>query len=520
MVAPEFEVQPEGGRVELQRTPVLPDRLVPAGERVKARGVVASGVHGAGIELDCPAELRLPGGPVPLREERDVAGGVVNLGEGIVQGPGSLHRSQGPGAEREIPDEGVHGIGLEQKGVRQRELWVPDRRLFEVGRRLAELPAVEEVPPVGIGLVRRRLGRWVSDSWTGAELDPKIGGDGLRNLALQRHDVRGLALERAGPQMSVGRRPDELRGDPYPSARPQDRAFDHRIHPELPRDLGQGLRRALVAHRRGARYDLPCLDVSQLGNQLLRHPVGEVLLGRVAGEVRQGQDGNGPDNGRPRGSRQPTAHEPGSRQGDQRREQSSSRQDDPAPPGAWSGGRRCLHRRWRYGRGGGRRCFCSRSRDRGLPRHGHENAIAPPADRADGLRVSRRLPQRSPQLDDTPRQRIVGDERVRPELLVDLVLRHHTPFPPGEADEKIHRFRRDLTGLAVANQRIQLGLDQPRPQEEVHGRRSARYYTTVHSEAARRQGAFHPARGTARKSVGRMSEVRRDRHPVRLKTPT
>src|SRR5205807_10257241 len=60
--------------------------------------------------------------------------------------------------------------------------------------------------------------------------------------------------------------------------------------PELASNLGKRLIAVLVPHHRGTRdYSHPA-DAREFGYQLLRHSVGEVLLGWIAGEILKGQD--------------------------------------------------------------------------------------------------------------------------------------------------------------------------------------------------------------------------------------
>ena len=87
----------------------------------------------------------------------------------------------------------------------------------------------------------------------------------------------------ARPQMRVGMRVDELRRDAHLVARALHRAFDHRIHAQLARDLRQRFARALVAHGGSPRDDLQSADLRQLGGQLFRHAVGKIFLRRIGG---------------------------------------------------------------------------------------------------------------------------------------------------------------------------------------------------------------------------------------------
>ncbi len=116
-----------------------------------------------------------------------------------------------------------------------------------------------------------------------------LPGNGPSHLALQRQYVTQVSLVAVNPEVRVRRRMDQLRCDPHLLGDTHHRTFHHRIHIQLSRNLRQRPLDILVLHDRCPRPDLQRPDLGQVGDQRLGHPVGEVLLLRVAGEVLQRQ---------------------------------------------------------------------------------------------------------------------------------------------------------------------------------------------------------------------------------------
>src|SRR5438552_1016843 len=106
---------------------------------------------------------------------------------------------------------------------------------------------------VVVGLRRSRVGAGEPLELPGRHDRPDLPRDRRRELALEREEVPRVALVMAGPEVAVGRRVHELRGDPHAPGAPRDRALDDAVDTQLARDLGQWLAAALVAHHGLAR---------------------------------------------------------------------------------------------------------------------------------------------------------------------------------------------------------------------------------------------------------------------------
>ena len=105
---------------------------------------------------------------------------------------------------------------------------------------------------------------------------------------------------------------------------PAHAAFQDRRHAQLPRDLAHRLVAALVAHDRGPGDDLHVLDLRELGEDVLRHPVREVGVVGIGAQVLEGKNGDrfGGDLGRKRWRRLVSAPRP---EGHRRQKQKAAR---------------------------------------------------------------------------------------------------------------------------------------------------------------------------------------------------
>ena len=119
--------------------------------------------------------------------------------------------------------------------------------------------------------------------------------DGRRHLVLDGKDVLQLAVVALRPDMRLGLAVDELHGDAHAIRRLAHAAFDHVVDAEVPRDLLQLHRLALVHEHGVAGDDEQVAEARQLGDDVLGQPVGEELLFRVAAHVEEGQHGDGRD---------------------------------------------------------------------------------------------------------------------------------------------------------------------------------------------------------------------------------
>jgi hypothetical protein len=87
-----------------------------------------------------------------------------------------------------------------------------------------------------------------------------------------------------GPQMRAGRNIDELRRDAHPLRQLAHAALEHVTDAQLATDLLHVHRPALVGEARVARDHEQPADVTERGDDVLDHAVGEVVLPGVVAQ--------------------------------------------------------------------------------------------------------------------------------------------------------------------------------------------------------------------------------------------
>lgn len=107
------------------------------------------------------------------------------------------------------------------------------------------------------------------------------------DLVLDGQDVAQLPVILLRPQLRLVAGADQLHADADPVGVPADAPLHREVHAELPPDLRDALRAALVGHGRGTgdHSELVRGDAPEVGDRLLGEAVAEVLLLRVAAEV-------------------------------------------------------------------------------------------------------------------------------------------------------------------------------------------------------------------------------------------
>ena len=161
--------------------------------------------------------------------------------------------------------------------------------------------------------------------------------DPLGDLALHGEDVLHVAVVDFGPDVLLGRGVDQLPGDADAIPRATHASLENRADAQLARDLADRLDGVLVAHDRSAGDDFHVLDLRELGEDVLRHPVGEIRVLGTGAQVLEGEDCDrfARDIGR---KRPPLAEHP---KGQSRREQQTAhRRHHREPPSR----RRLAHR--------------------------------------------------------------------------------------------------------------------------------------------------------------------------------
>ena len=118
-------------------------------------------------------------------------------------------------------------------------------------------------------------------------------GQSRHHLILQLEQVGHVLLEAVGPEMRARLRVDQLRVDAHAGSVALHRAFEHVAHVELLADLLGVEALALEGEGGVARDDEAVADARQVGGEVFGDAVGEIILGRIAGEVGEGQHHDG-----------------------------------------------------------------------------------------------------------------------------------------------------------------------------------------------------------------------------------
>jgi hypothetical protein len=170
----------------------------------------------------------------------------------------------------------------------------PDRVVEALLAVLVLALQAEQVEVVGLQ-ARRRLAlglaapRLVEPAVPAAER----ARDLLRDLVLDREQVRLGPVVALRPQVPAAGRVDELRREAHPPRVGLQAALEHVAHAQLPADLAQVDRLALVGVDRVVGDHQQVGVLGEVGDEVLGDPVGEPPPPRVAREVGERQDGDG-----------------------------------------------------------------------------------------------------------------------------------------------------------------------------------------------------------------------------------
>jgi hypothetical protein len=102
--------------------------------------------------------------------------------------------------------------------------------------------------------------------------------DGCCDLTLQLQDIAAIAIVGLGPNVLVGGRPKQLGGHAYSLAGANHRSLNDGVDIQFAGDCRQALPGPLVLHDGCPRDNAQRADLSQVGNQLVGHAVGEIVL--------------------------------------------------------------------------------------------------------------------------------------------------------------------------------------------------------------------------------------------------
>src|SRR5262249_9185804 len=109
-----------------------------------------------------------------------------------------------------------------------------------------------------------------------------------RHLILDRENVMYFAVIPLGPAVGAGHGIDELRRNADAITAPLDASLQYVPCAQLPADLPDIDRLALVLEARIARDDQELGEPRQLGDDVISNAVAEIVLLRVAAEVCEG----------------------------------------------------------------------------------------------------------------------------------------------------------------------------------------------------------------------------------------
>ena len=154
-------------------------------------------------------------------------------------------------------------------------------------RRHAQVASAEERVLVRREVVRRLGGRGPE---VGLQHVPEEGRhDGADQLVLHVEELLLRPVVALGPHRALRARVDELGRDAHLVARASHAPLEHVAHAQLLADGDDVHRLALVAKRGIAGDHAQLREVRQIGDQVLREPIAEVLLLLVVAQVREGQ---------------------------------------------------------------------------------------------------------------------------------------------------------------------------------------------------------------------------------------
>jgi hypothetical protein len=153
------------------------------------------------------------------------------------------------------------------------------------------VPHAALIELIGVLIVFRRLDDALAFKLQDFWLDR--AGDRRDDFVLQFEQIGQIAVVSLGHDVMVGVGPDQLGGNPHPTARFAHAAFDDVAHAQFLADLFYIDCLALVVERRVAGDDREGAPAGQHRDDVLGDSIGEEFLLRVAAEIgeRQHRDG-------------------------------------------------------------------------------------------------------------------------------------------------------------------------------------------------------------------------------------
>ncbi len=166
-------------------------------------------------------------------------------------------------------------------------------------------PRFDEIIPIESGTQFQAA----QQELVGLHIRPRFAADGKRvvtrrqfdrerrddladDFVLQFEDIVKRPVEARCPDMRTVQGVDQLRVDPHLSRRLSHTAFEHITHAQIFRNLLHFHRTALVGEDRIAGDDEQARYVREIGDQVIGHPVHEIIVFRILAEIGKRQDGD------------------------------------------------------------------------------------------------------------------------------------------------------------------------------------------------------------------------------------
>ena len=117
-------------------------------------------------------------------------------------------------------------------------------------------------------------------------------GDALGEIALDRKNIRDIAVVIVCPEMLVSVGVDQLHVDTHPVARATHTALENIGNTQRLANVTNVRRAATVLHHRGARNHLQVADLGQIRKHVVLNSVCEIRVGLIVTKIFKRQHGN------------------------------------------------------------------------------------------------------------------------------------------------------------------------------------------------------------------------------------
>src|SRR6516164_8047356 len=330
-------------------------------------------------------------------------------------------------------------------------------------------------------------------SWP-RELRLNLASDVVGHVAFERKYIARISFVTLGPDVSVRRAIKELHGDTHSVAGMLHRSLDDAVDVQFSCDFWERFLRLLVLHRRRSRDHFHTADLREVSDQCVSHSIRKIFLCRVGGEILERKYSERADRGYPSSAKQALAKHTHIQHC---QHQSQSEGYCSQPPLGGGSCRRIANPAWQS------RQPVLNSSDR---RDRHDQPVTPLGYGLNDAWVPGVVFEDATQLKNAPLQRIITNERARPNLLQQPLLWQSFICMPGQAHQHLHHLGLEMSDRAVAGDGVQTGVDQPGTDSEaaIHDRLQlgGRIIYPPFPVAGKRKGSRspNPHRGITRSS--------------------